>query len=170
MVLLPPWAASPAAAGTVRHGRVVSANPVNTTPHVLNGIVNAIALVGRTVVVGGSFSQVRNAGSRTVMERSNIFAYDLATGRVLPGFAPELNGQVRALVDGPSGTVYAGGEFTETMVANQAGTLPAVGPAASGANTNGLVRLRLSDGTPMTSFGAQVYGGGVTALARSGSR
>ncbi|MER7207994.1 delta-60 repeat domain-containing protein [Streptosporangium sp. NPDC000239] len=169
MVLLPPWAASPAAAGTIRHTRVVSANPVNNTPHVLDGIVNAIALVGRTVVVGGSFSQVRNAGSRTTVERSNIFAYDLVTGRVLAGFAPILDGQVRALVDGPGGTVYAGGEFTETT-ATQTEGLSSVGPAASGADTNGLVRLRLSDGAPMTDFGAQTYGGGVTALARSGSR
>lgn len=170
MVLLPPWAASPAQAGTVRHTRVVSADPVDTTPHVLNGIVNAIALVGRTVVVGGSFSRVSDARGTTTLERSNIFAYDLVTGRVLPGFAPELDGQVRALVDGPDGTVYAGGEFTEMAAGARAAGLPAVGPAASGAETNGLVRLRLSDGTPVPGFGAQAYGGGVTALARSGSQ
>ncbi|MEV8637681.1 delta-60 repeat domain-containing protein [Streptosporangium sp. NPDC051023] len=154
MILVPPWAATAAAAGPVKHDRVVSADPVDTTPHVLNGIVDAIALVGGTVVVGGSFDQVSDAAGTTTMERSNLFAYDLATGRVLPGFAPYLDGPVRALAAGADGTVYAGGEFTET--------------GESGSETRGLVRLRLSDGSPVPGFDAQAYGGVVTALAQLG--
>ncbi|GAA3443628.1 hypothetical protein [Planomonospora venezuelensis] len=143
-----------AAAGTVAHSGVVSADPVDTTPHVLDGIVNAIALVGGAVVVGGSFSEVSDAGSSTVLMRDNIFAYDLATGRILRDFAPELNGPVQALAAGTGGTVYAGGAFT----------------AVEGAAVHKVARLRLSDGAPVTAFGAHAFGGSVTSLVRYGSQ
>ncbi|MGW0058935.1 hypothetical protein ACWDTT_03260 [Streptosporangium sandarakinum] len=146
----------PAAAGTVRHPAVVSADPVDTTPHVLDGIVNAIALVGDTVVVGGRFGRVREAGSARAVERRNLFAYDLATGRILPGFAPRPDRPVRALAAGDGGTVYAGGEFTA-----------AGGPALR--RTGALARLRLSDGSPVSGFAARIRGGAVTTLVRDGS-
>lgn len=152
LILVPPGIA---AAGTTKHSRVVSADPVNTTPHVLDGIVNAIALVDGTVVVGGSFGEVREAGSAgaaRVLPRANLFAYDLATGRILPGFAPRLDRPVQALAAGVHGTVYVGGRFTKT----------------GGARTRGLALLRLSDGSPAPRFGAQVGGGTVTSLARLG--
>ncbi|WP_406319242.1 hypothetical protein OHA77_18305 [Streptosporangium sp. NBC_01639] len=142
-----------AAAGTTGHGKIVSADPVNTTPHVLDGIVNAIALVGGTVVVGGSFGEVRDAGSATTLKRDNIFAYDLATGRIVPGFEPSLDRPVNALAAGADGTVYAGGEFA----------------AIGYARTRGLARLRLSDGAQVRGFDAQVHGGVVTSLVRRDS-
>src|SRR3954468_16499884 len=125
-----------AAAGTVRHSSVVSANPVDTTPHVLDGIVNALALVGNTAVGGGSFSEVRDAGSTTVLERDNLFAYNLATGRILTGFKPYLDRPVQALAAGTGGTVYAGGSFT--MIDES--------------YAPGLALLRLSDGSRVTGF------------------
>src|SRR5690606_9006971 len=76
----------PVAPAGVRHRRVVSEDPVDHTPHVLDGIVNAITMVGRTVVVGGAFTKVREAGGGPVLARSNVFAFDVRTGRVLPGF------------------------------------------------------------------------------------
>ncbi|MFF5210281.1 hypothetical protein [Streptosporangium sp. NPDC000396] len=151
MILVPTGIA---AAGTTEHNKVVSADPVNTTPHVLDGIVNAIALVGGTVVVGGSFGEVREARSTTTLERANIFAYDLATGRILPGFEPYLDRPVNALAAGTDGTVYVGGEFAVT----------------GRERARGLARLRLSDGSPVTGFDAQVYGGVVTSLARQGAQ
>ncbi|WP_084956072.1 hypothetical protein [Thermoactinospora rubra] len=138
-------------ASPVAHDRVVSANPVDNTPHVLDGIVNAIALVGGTVVVGGSFTEVSDARRGVVHERANLFAYDLATGSILPGFAPELDGPVHALAAGPSGTVYAGGDFT----------------TPDGAAS--LVRLSLADGSEVPGFAPRIGGGMVTALARRGS-
>lgn len=141
-----------AAAGAVEHDRVVSADPVNNTPHVLDGIVNAIALVGGTVVVGGSFGKVREARGTRVLARANLFAYDLATGRIRPGFAPRVDRPVRALAAGVRGTVYAGGRFTAT----------------GGTATRGLALLRLSDGSPVTTFDVQVRGGTVSSLARLG--
>ncbi|MFC7386201.1 delta-60 repeat domain-containing protein [Sphaerisporangium rhizosphaerae] len=138
----------PASAGGVAQPRVVSADPVNSTPHVLDGIVNAFALVGGTVVVGGSFSQVRDAGAAGRLPRSNLFAFDLATGRVERGFAPRVDGPVTALAAGPDGTVYAGGSFV----------------SAGGAPARGLARLRVADGAPVPGFSAPVNGGEVTSL------
>ncbi|MEZ0071566.1 hypothetical protein [Planotetraspora sp. GP83] len=140
---------APALAG-VSQPHVVSENPVDTTPHVLDGIVNALALVGDTVVVGGEFSAVRDAGSTRELPRANIFAFDLRTGRVLRGFAPDLDGPVSALAAGPGGTVYAGGSF-------------------NGPFDRALVRLRVSDGSAVPSFSAPVYGGNVSSLIRQGA-
>lgn len=132
------------AVSPIAHARVVSANPVDTTPHVLDGIVNAIALVGDTVVVGGSFSEVSDAHGSTTLERANLFAYDLRTGEILPHFAPDMSSPVNALAEGAGGTVYVGGA--------------------------GLVRLRLSDGSAVRSFNPRVSGGTVSTLARKGSK
>jgi hypothetical protein len=148
ILALAPFA--PAGAGAVPHSRVVSADPAGTTPHVLDGIVNALAVSGRTVIVAGSFSQVREAGGTRRLARSNIFAFDLTTGRVDPRFAPRLDGPVAALAASADGSVYAGGAFF------------APGGGA------GLTRLRLSDGAPVPGFTAQVRGGDVSALLLRG--
>ncbi|GAB3130701.1 delta-60 repeat domain-containing protein [Microbispora hainanensis] len=137
----------PASAG-MPQPRVVSENPVNTTPHVLDGIVNAFALVGRTVIVGGEFTTVREAKGGEDLPRANIFAFDLYTGRVLRGFAPDLDGPVAALAAGTGNTVYVGGGF--------------------GAPDRALVRLHVADGEPVEDFAAPAYGGKVSSLVRLG--
>ncbi|WP_308169562.1 delta-60 repeat domain-containing protein [Acrocarpospora catenulata] len=129
----------------VEQSKVVSANPVDHTPHVLDGIVNALAVVGRTVVVGGKFSTVQNAGGRAKLARHNLFAFDLRTGRIDPGFRPQMDGPVLSLAPGPGNTVFAGGSFSR-----------------------GLVRLSLADGSPDRAFTAATYGGQVTSLVRHG--
>ncbi|GII53618.1 hypothetical protein Pth03_20070 [Planotetraspora thailandica] len=142
--------AVPAEAG-IRQARVVSANPVDNTPHVLDGIVNAFALVGNTVIVGGRFGAVKEARGNEEIPRANIFAFNLSTGRVLRDFAPDLSGgAVNALAAGPDGTVFAGGSFV--------------------ASERGLVRLRVTDGSPVASFSAPVYGGDVYSLVRQGGK
>ncbi|MCF6475675.1 hypothetical protein FAF44_46100 [Nonomuraea sp. MG754425] len=142
------------ASAPVAHARVVSADPIDSTPHVLDGIVNAITVVGRTVVVGGSFSEVSDASRRTVFARANLFAYDLVTGRVLADFAPSVAGPVYGLAAGERGTVYVGGEFHG--VDNQ--------------RARGLARLRVSDGALDSGFQPGIGGGMVTTLARQGSK
>ncbi|WP_067170830.1 delta-60 repeat domain-containing protein [Microtetraspora niveoalba] len=134
----------------VRQPAVVSQKPVANTPHVLDGIVNAITLVGGTVVVGGDFTAVSDAGSDEQLPRQNLFAYDLRTGRVLRDFAPEVSAPVYALASGTDGTVYVGGSFDFPGRA--------------------LVRLSLADGSTVDSFDAPAYGGDVSALVLQGDR
>ncbi|GAA4977146.1 hypothetical protein HD597_009761 [Nonomuraea thailandensis] len=140
------------ASAPVPHARVVSADPIDSTPHVLDGIVNAIVVVGRTVVVGGSFSEVSDASRTTIHPRDNLFAYDLVTGRVLPGFAPSMAGPVYGLAAGDRGTVYVGGEFH----------------GVDNRRARGLARLDLADGALVPGFQPRIGGGMVTALARQG--
>ncbi|MET7332565.1 hypothetical protein [Nonomuraea sp. NPDC005650] len=142
------------ASAPTAHFRVVSADPVDSTPHVLDGIVNAITVVGDTVVVGGSFSEVSDATRTTAYPRSNLFAYDLTTGRILESFAPVVPGPVYGLAAGDRGTVYVGGEF--------------IGVNDSPARS--LARLKLSDGSMVTGFAPRIRGGMVSTLARQGSQ
>ena len=66
----------------------VSENPVNITPHVLDGTVYAIAEIGNRVVVAGSFTKVRRAGSTITRNVTNIFAYNPNDGRLDLSFRP----------------------------------------------------------------------------------
>ena len=76
-----------------------------------SGIVYAVTITGNTVVVGGSFTQLRNAATGQVVTRNRLAAFDKHTGALLPTFANGANGTVRALeTDGTR--VYAGGAFT----------------------------------------------------------
>jgi len=140
------------ARGAVAHARVVSADPVDYTPHVLDGIVNAFALVGRKVVVGGSFTRVQNAGESREMRRTNLFAFDLYTGKVDESFAPVLDGTVYALAPGAGDTVYVGGAF------DTVNHWPA----------HALTRLSLEDGRAVHGFTPWVRGGEVNALVAHG--
>src|SRR5690349_16332908 len=101
--------AHPAAADLAQR-TVVSPNPVDFTPHVLDGTVWSMTIVGDTVVVGGAFTKVTDSTRRTTFARKNIFAFGLDDGAVR-GFAPQVDGAVYALTAGEDGTVYAGGAF-----------------------------------------------------------
>ncbi|MQA86958.1 MAG: hypothetical protein GEV03_20590 [Streptosporangiales bacterium] len=142
--------ALPAPAGEVKHSAVVSDNPADHTPHILDGQVKAIAVVAGRVIVGGEFSEVEEAAGDDTLDRSNIFAFDEDTGRIDRNFAPTVDGTVDALAPGPDGTVMVGGSFR----------------AVDGSDAAGLARLRVSDGTPAGSFAAA--NGPVRALAAHG--
>jgi Domain of unknown function (DUF5122) beta-propeller len=135
------------ATADLRQDDVVSANPVDYTPHVLDGTVWAMTVVGDTVVVGGSFRSVADSSQRRRYGRKNIFAFDLRDGSVL-SFAPQVDGPVYSLAAGPGDTVYVGGAFT----------------TVNGARQHGLARLDL-DGDRIPSFRASANWGDVRALA-----
>src|SRR3954464_10947484 len=140
---------TPAAADS-RQQAVVSEHPVAYTPHVLDGAVWAMAVAGRTVIVGGEFTSVADSSRQHTYARRNIFAFDLFTGAIRP-FAPVVDGGVQALAAGPGDTVYAGGAFT----------------TVDGAPQRGLARLSL-DGRRVSGFQAAVDAGDVKALAVRG--
>lgn len=97
------------------------ATPTTVTAYALptaqiNGVAWAQAVVGNVVFVGGDFTKARPAGAAagtSEVDRSYLLAYDITTGELLPDFAPQLNGQVRALAVSPDkGRLYVGGTFT----------------------------------------------------------
>ena len=140
--------AGPVAAGPppAAHDRVVSDDPADHTPHVLDGRVNAIVQVGSTVIVGGSFDQVQVPGG-DIVARRNLFAFDAATGAISTEFRPGVNGKVFALAtDGTH--VFVGGDFSRL----------------SGGDTFRLGKLDLQ-GKRVVGFSAPVTGPAVYDLA-----
>lgn len=143
---------TPAALADPAHPRVVSDNPVDYTPHVLDGTVWAITVVGDTVVVGGSFTKVADSRRSVTYNRRNIFAYGLRDGAIRP-FAPSVDGAVYALATGPSSTVLMGGSFK----------------TVNGAAQRGLARVTLA-GARVAGFTARINWGDVRALVVRGTR
>ena len=71
-----------------------------------NGRVNAVAYLGGTIYLGGSFTQVEGT------TRNRLAACNATTGALLP-WNPNANNVVRALKVSPAGTrVYVGGDFS----------------------------------------------------------
>ena len=159
--------AAPAqSAPAVNHDRIVSAVP-GITPAINNGSVQAIAQVGGTMVVGGTFTTVTPVGGAATT-RNSVMAFDVATGALVPGFNPTLNGTVNEVIPGPTaGTVYLGGTFTTvngaaqshlTLVSTSTGAVvTGFRPAA----TNGLVNTMVQRGNRLFVGGNFTTAGGV---------
>jgi hypothetical protein len=133
----------------VAHQVVVSANPADNTPHVLDGEVLSITRVGGKVIVGGMFKQVREAGTQVILDRHNLFSFDAATGAIDPAFDPSPDARVEAVdasYDGQS--VFAGGFF------NRAG----------GAATPLLAKLDVATGRAVAGFNSAFTGTSVQDL------
>jgi hypothetical protein len=150
-VAIPAVASAPPATADTYHPTVVSADPVDFTPHVLDGTVWSLALVGDTVVVGGAFTKVSDASRRVTFARKNIFAFGLHDGQIRT-FAPEVDGAIYSLATGPDYSVYLGGAFK----------------SVNGAAQRGLARVSLHDGSRYSSFGARVNWGDVRSLSSRG--
>jgi hypothetical protein len=135
--------APPAAALNAAQPGIVSNIPAPGTPAVLDGVVSAVAQVGGKVIVGGQFTRVMEPNGH-VVPRTDIFAFDAATGLVDPAFVPTIaNGQVSTLAVGPDGrTVFVGGTFD--MV--------------NGQPEKRLAKLSLADGSIVPGFQAAVMG------------
>lgn len=81
-------------------------NPVSSFKHRLGGPGLAIAASpdGKRVYVGGDFTTVDNQA------RLHVAAFDTATGALVTGFAPAVNGSVKALA-ATNAQVFIGGSF-----------------------------------------------------------
>lgn len=145
------WAAS--ASGTAPAG-VVSANPVDYTPHILDGIVGAIAVVGDQVIVGGDFDHITDADRGPEIKRENLFSYGLTTGALAGGFAPTVDGPVYAVAAGENNTVYVAGHFEHV----------------NGQPTPNVARLDVATGNLVPGFAANMGPGDVRTMVARGSQ
>ncbi len=132
---------------------VVSDNPVNYTPNVLDGTVYAIAVVGQTVVVGGNFTSVEDSAGNNHYSRKNIFTYQLGTGAV-NSFTANLDGEVEALAVGPNNTIYVGGAFHNV----------------NGVKQRGITQLNVTNGSRISAFTAAIGDGDVRTVEAAGGR
>ncbi|MGV9194813.1 PKD domain-containing protein [Microbacterium sp. MC2] len=98
-----------------RNAQTVTADGLPTV-QLDSGIVWTQVMNGNVVYAGGSFSQTRPANAApgtNLTPRSNLLAYDVTTGNLLP-FAPQINGTVKSLALSPDGrTLYVGGSFSK---------------------------------------------------------
>ncbi|GAB4050269.1 WD40 repeat domain-containing protein [Catellatospora paridis] len=148
------WAAQPQAPAEnlePRAVRTVAEDPADWTPHILDGEVHALAVVGEVVVVGGDFTMVSDNLGTQEYEREHLFAFDLHTGAVLD-FAPAVDGMVYSLSPGPDNSVFVGGSFEEIDEQDQ----------------RGLARLDLATGELVEGFDASINWGDVRGLSVSG--
>lgn len=129
---------------------IVSGNPADWTPHVLDGKVNAIVQVGSRMVVGGTFTQVQEAGSnKPILNRSGIFSFDATTGKVDSGFNPTIAGETRALLSsGDGSSVFVGGTFN----------------TVNGVTSRKVTRLNVSTGAITAGFKAPAFNGAISDL------
>jgi hypothetical protein len=121
----------PITAGAAPQDVIVSPTPINESPRVLDGSIYAITEAGSKIIVGGSFTSVRDYNSTTPMTRNHIFAFDAATGIIDPTFTPNFDKDVNAIVLAADGQVYVGGAFK----------------LINGVRRKGLVKMSVVDGT-----------------------
>lgn len=166
---LPP---SPALAVNAAHSTVVGVNPVDWTPHALDGTVYRILQIGNRVYLAGSFTKVRNAGQTAQLAMPRLVAVDATTGRIDTTFRPVVNGTVKALAASPDGrSLYIGGAFT--TVNGVAAPRVARVDAATGARVAGFAPAALNNqvndmrlvGNRLILGGAFQTVGGVTRRA-----
>ena len=143
----------PAPAGaSVAQPHVVSDDPVNYTPNVEDdGVVshtyvNAFAQIGNTMYAGGTFHTVMDSSQTTTYVRNNLMSFDATTG-ALTNFAPNVNGQIYAIVSSGN-SLYIGGYFT---------TVNGVARAA-------VAKLDATTGAVDTAFDAGYSSGHVTDM------
>ncbi|WP_229791953.1 hypothetical protein [Micromonospora fulviviridis] len=164
--------ASPALAVNAAHSTVVGVNPVDWTPHALDGTVYRILQIGNRVYLAGSFTKVRNAGQTAQLAMPRLVAVDATTGRIDTTFRPVVNGTVKALAASPDGrSLYIGGAFT--TVNGVAAPRVARVDAATGARVAGFAPAALNNqvndmrlvGNRLILGGAFQTVGGVTRRA-----
>jgi hypothetical protein len=132
------------ASGSIAQPRVVSEDPANFTPNVIDGggvtatSVDALAQLGTTLYAGGNFRLVQRAG--TTYNRTHLMSFNATTG-AMNSFAPTFDGKVFALL-ATGDSLYVGGFFKNV----------------NGVARRGLVKLNASTGVVDQAFNARLNG------------
>jgi Domain of unknown function (DUF5122) beta-propeller len=129
------WVAT-ASAAPPGHTTTVSETPRGNTPEFLDNEVRGLLQVGDTVIIGGSYTQVRSAG--VTYNQPNLSAYNVNTGNLLTAFLPTLDGAVYSMADAGNGEIVVVGKFS----------------TVNGQKRYKVAKLRLSDGSLVTEFTA----------------
>lgn len=136
----------------------VQSHPVATWQ--TNGRVNAIAVKGDTVYLGGQFTSMRPPGAAAgtgEVARNHVAAVSLSTGALLP-WNPNANGTVRTLrVVGTS--VFLGGAFTQVGGAAHV-RLAKVSGTGTGAVDSTWTASASGEVFSLSSTGTTLYAGG----------
>jgi hypothetical protein len=103
--------AAPASAVNSAQSSVVSTNPADFTPQVMNGSVQGITQIGNKIVAVGTFTTVRQTLTSADITRNRIFAFDATSGVIDTTFNPNLGGSANS-VDTDGTYVYVGGSFS----------------------------------------------------------
>lgn len=77
----------------------------------VNGVINALHAANGVLYVGGQFTNASNSQGQPVLNRSNVAAFDIASG-TLTAWNPATNGSVRQLASA-GGTVFLAGGFNQ---------------------------------------------------------
>ncbi|MGH9246805.1 MAG: PKD domain-containing protein [Acidimicrobiales bacterium] len=138
------------------HDGIVGANPVNWTPHALDGDVKAITEVGSTVVVGGNFTRIAPADSSSEIQQRSVFAFDAGTGNLRTAFDPDVvGGEVNSIVAHPDGDkVWIGGAFSDV----------------NGVRSKSLALVSLSTGDTVAGFNVPAMNGRIKDMRLVGGR
>ncbi|GAA1619895.1 hypothetical protein GCM10009679_25870 [Saccharothrix algeriensis] len=144
-----------ASAVSIQHSALVGQDPVNWTPHALDGTAFKVLQIGSRVYVGGSFTQIRSASSGTVITQRRLFAFNATTGAIDNTFKPVVDGTVRSLVAAPDGqSIYIGGDFTNV----------------NNVRSRSVERISATTGASVSGFTVPDITGGVDELRLTGNR
>jgi hypothetical protein len=157
-VLLSAASASiPTAVASPALPKVVSQNPANYTPNVIDDStvkhtqVYAIRQLGSTMYAGGTFHRVKNAPSVNASHRGRVrddmFAFSAKTGKVRAHFTPHVNGAVWA-IQPYRNKLFIGGEFT----------------SVDGTTRTAIAKVDAATGSLIGSFNASLPSGRVTEI------
>ena len=153
---LPPAQAADTGKTEPQSGKIVSEEPGDNAPNILDGTVYSIVQVGNTIIVGGDFSQVQNYNTSPIITRNNVFAFDATTGKVSTTFAPNPNSIVYKVQEAADGTsVYVAGHF---------------GAAAGKSMPSRLFKADVATGTVDTTFAPPTISGDIRDLEVTGNR